>query len=132
MDIRPPCRIPKRHKEKKILIHFSNFLILASKAPTEIPLFIIFKKGIALNVPHPKLLYGFAGSNIRIIPKLSVGRLVMSRHLWVLFVVVNISDDNEYGQELGNFESIVLKEGGWFGTNERKEYRSFHRLSVLK
>ena len=77
-------------------------------------------------------MYGFGGSNIRSTLNFNVGILVISRHLGALFVVVNISDDNEYGEELGNFASIVLNEDGWFGTNHRKEYKSFERFSLLK
>ena len=73
-------------------------------------MFIIIKKVTALSVPNSNLLYDFGGSNIWITPNLSVGSLVISRHLGVLLVVVNISDDNEYGEELGSFESIVLNE----------------------
>lgn len=47
-----------------------------SKDGTKIPMYIISKKGMALDGSHPTLLYGYGGFNISVTPRFSTTWLV--------------------------------------------------------
>lgn len=68
-----------------------------SKDETEVPMFIVCKKGIELNGKNPTLLYGYGGFNVNLLPNFSVERL-----LWLetggIYVQANIRGGGEYGE----------------------------------
>jgi hypothetical protein len=72
-------------------------------------MFILSKKGIALDGSHPALLYGYGGFNISITPSFSVGRIVISRHLGAFFTIANILGGGEYGEEWHKSGSLAKK-----------------------
>nr|XP_046229462.1 prolyl endopeptidase-like [Scatophagus argus] len=69
-----------------------------SKDGTQIPMFIVHKKGIKLDGSHPGFLYGYGGFSYSITPSYSVSHLVFVRHMGGILAVANIRGGGEYGQ----------------------------------
>ncbi|MEM7800545.1 MAG: prolyl oligopeptidase family serine peptidase [Chloroflexota bacterium] len=69
-----------------------------SKDGTQVPMFIIHKKGIALDGSHPTLLYGYGGFSVSVPATFSSVTLQ-----WVemggVFAIPNLRGGNEYGEE---------------------------------
>lgn len=69
-----------------------------SKDGTEIPMFIVHKKGIEMDGNNPALLYGYGGFNISLTPSFSITRLI-----WLeqggIFAMANLRGGGEYGRE---------------------------------
>ncbi len=69
-----------------------------SKDGTRIPMFLTYKKGIAMNGQNPTYLYAYGGFNIAITPTFSIPTLVWLEIGGVL-AVPNIRGGGEYGKE---------------------------------
>jgi prolyl oligopeptidase len=69
-----------------------------SKDGTEIPMFIVHKKGLKMNGANPTLLYAYGGFNISMTPGFSVSRLVWLENGGV-FAMPNLRGGGEYGEE---------------------------------
>ena len=68
-----------------------------SKDGTDIPIFIVHKKGIELNGKNPTILYGYGGFNYTVKPTFSTARLVWLENGGV-FALANIRGGGEYGE----------------------------------
>ena len=69
-----------------------------SKDGTKIPMFVIAKKGVALDGNNPTLLYGYGGFSIPLMPRFKVSQAVWLEMGGVL-AVANLRGGGEYGEE---------------------------------
>jgi len=70
----------------------------ASKDGTQIPMFIVLKKGLELNGSNPTLLYAYGGFNISLTPSFSAARMAFLENGGI-FVMANLRGGGEYGEE---------------------------------
>lgn len=64
---------------------------------TEVPMFIVCKKGVVLNGKNPTLLYGYGGFNVSLLPRFSVDKLIWLENGGI-YAQANIRGGGEYGE----------------------------------
>lgn len=88
--------------EPEINFDFADYetkqVFYPSKDGTNIPMFIVHKKGMKLDGNNPVFLYGYGGFNISLTPGFSVSRLVLLENGFV-FAMPNLRGGGEYGKK---------------------------------
>lgn len=73
-------------------------IFYSSHDGANIPMFILFKKGIPLDGSNPLLVYGYGGFNISLTPSFSASRIAFLGNLKGVVAIPNIRGGGEYGQ----------------------------------
>jgi prolyl oligopeptidase len=68
-----------------------------SKDGTEVPMFIVHKKGLVMDGKRPVLLYGYGGFNVPLTPSFSTSRMVLLEQGGV-FAMPNLRGGGEFGE----------------------------------
>ena len=72
-------------------------VFVPSKDGTKVPMFLTFKKGLALNGENPTLVYGYGGFNVTMTPAFSALRIALLEQ-GMVYASVNLRGGNEYGE----------------------------------
>lgn len=81
---------PSQYEEKQIFYK--------SKDGTEVPMFIVHKKGLELDGTNPTLLYAYGGFNVSLSPWFSTSRMILLENGGV-FALANLRGGGEYGEK---------------------------------
>ncbi|TAF65343.1 MAG: S9 family peptidase [Cytophagales bacterium] len=84
-------------------------VFFTSKDGTKVPMFIVHKKGIALDGNNPTLMYGYGGFNIPQLPGFSPARIPFLE-AGGIYVVVNLRGGSEYGEEWHQAGMLLKKQ----------------------
>jgi prolyl oligopeptidase len=110
-------------------------VFFASKDGTKVPMYLVHKKGMALDGRNPTLMYGYGGFNITTGPSFSALRVALLEQGFV-YASVNLRGGSEYGEkwhEAGmklkkqNVFDDFIAAGEWLIANR---YTSSDRLAI--
>jgi prolyl oligopeptidase len=78
--------------------YVTDQIFYPSKDGTQIPMFIVHKKGLELNGKNPAILYGYGGFNISSTPNFSPTRIAWLEQGGV-YCIANLRGGSEYGEK---------------------------------
>jgi prolyl oligopeptidase len=99
-----------------------------SKDGTKIPMFIVHKKGLALNGRNPTYLYAYGGFNVSLTPGFSVARMLWLENGGVL-AVPNLRGGGEYGEAWHQAGMTPHKQNVFDDFIAAAEYLKTHRYT---
>ncbi|MBK9796257.1 MAG: S9 family peptidase [Holophagaceae bacterium] len=89
-------------REPKVAFKPADFevkqVFYPSKDGTQVPMFLIHRKGLKLDGQNPTLLYGYGGFNVPLTPGFSVSRMVWLE-MGGVYAMANLRGGGEYGLE---------------------------------
>jgi prolyl oligopeptidase len=106
-----------------------------SKDGTEIPMFIVYKKGIELNGNNPTWLYSYGGFSYSLTPSFSPSRMIFLENGGVV-ALANLRGGAEYGEEWHQAGMLLKKQNvfdDFIGAAEyliNKKYTSSEKLAI--
>lgn len=90
------------YKASEVKFNFDDYeskqVTFKSKDGTEVPMFIVHKKGLKLDGNNPTYLYGYGGFNISLSPWFSVSRMVLLEKGFV-FALPSLRGGGEFGED---------------------------------
>ncbi|MDD3686089.1 MAG: prolyl oligopeptidase family serine peptidase [Bacteroidales bacterium] len=89
--------------------YITEQVFYTSKDGTKVPMFIVYKDGIAMDGNNPTLLYGYGGFNISLTPYFSIARCVWLEQGGVV-AIPNIRGGGEYGEDWHKAGTIMQKQ----------------------
>ncbi len=107
-----------------------------SKDGTRIPMFLVHKRGLALDGNNPTMLYGYGGFNISLTPSFAVSRLVWLENGGV-YAIANLRGGGEYGEDWHQAGILARKQNVFDDFHAAAEwlidqkYTSSSRLAIM-
>lgn len=80
-----------------------------SKDGTEIPMFIVYKKGLTKNGKNPTYLYGYGGFNVSLTPRFRLSNLILLENGGI-YTQPNLRGGGEYGEKWHKAGIKMLKQ----------------------
>jgi prolyl oligopeptidase len=90
------------YKASEVKFNFDDYeakqVTYKSKDGTEVPMFVVHKKGLKLDGNNPTYLYGYGGFNISLTPYFSISRMVLIEKGFV-FAMPSLRGGGEFGED---------------------------------
>jgi len=80
-----------------------------SKDGTELPMFIVHKKGLEMNGKNPTMLYGYGGFNVSLTPSFSVSNIILLENGGV-YAMPNLRGGGEFGEDWHKAGMLLKKQ----------------------